>query len=106
MKLRLGTLVFGTLLGAGACNNVVGVYSGDPGTGGGSGSGNNAGTGDSAGGGNASGAGNATGKGGSGMVIPTVPGELDLTGSPAYLHMVRLTNAQWARAVQDILKLT
>ena len=30
---------------------------------------------------------------------------LDLTGSPQYYRLVRLTNAQWARAVQDVLKL-
>jgi hypothetical protein len=31
---------------------------------------------------------------------------LDLTGSPQYYRLVRLTNAQWARAVQDVLKLS
>ena len=30
---------------------------------------------------------------------------LDLSGSPQYYRLVRLTNAQWARAVQDVLKL-
>jgi hypothetical protein len=35
----------------------------------------------------------------------TVPPNLDLSGSPQYFRMVRLTNAQWARAVQDILRL-
>jgi len=30
---------------------------------------------------------------------------LDLAGSPQYYRMVRLTNAQWGRAVQDVLKL-
>jgi hypothetical protein len=30
---------------------------------------------------------------------------LDLTGSPQYFRLVRLTNAQWGRAVQDVLKL-
>ena len=30
---------------------------------------------------------------------------LDLTGSPQYYRVVRLTNAQWARSVQDVLKL-
>jgi hypothetical protein len=31
---------------------------------------------------------------------------LNLTGAPQYYRLVRLTNAQWARAVQDVLKLT
>jgi hypothetical protein len=30
---------------------------------------------------------------------------LDLTGSPQYYRFVRLTNSQWGRAVQDVLKL-
>jgi len=32
-------------------------------------------------------------------------GEIDLTGSPQYYRVVRLTNAQWAQSVQDILNL-
>ncbi len=36
----------------------------------------------------------------------STPGQLNLDGSPQYYRMVRLTNAQWARAVQDILKLS
>jgi hypothetical protein len=31
---------------------------------------------------------------------------LNLTGAPQYTRFVRLTNAQWARSVQDILKLS
>jgi hypothetical protein len=30
---------------------------------------------------------------------------VDLTGSPQYYRLIRLTNAQWARAAQDVLKL-
>ena len=33
------------------------------------------------------------------------PTQIDLSGSPKYYRFVRLTNAQWARAVQDVLKL-
>jgi len=34
-----------------------------------------------------------------------VPGTLNLDGSPKYYSVVRLTNAQWARAVKDVLHL-
>ncbi|MFL5306412.1 MAG: DUF1592 domain-containing protein [Polyangia bacterium] len=54
------------------------------------------GAGNTTGSGNNSGAGNTTG----------AVGELDFTGSPQYYRMVRLTNAQWGRAVQDVLKLS
>ena len=43
------------------------------------------------------------GPGGTGGTATAHP--LDLNGSPQYYRMVRLTNAQWARAVQDVLKL-
>jgi hypothetical protein len=36
---------------------------------------------------------------------PIAPGTLNLEGSPRYFSFVRLTNAQWARAVQDVLHL-
>src|SRR5438046_2617923 len=36
---------------------------------------------------------------------PIAPGTLNLEGSPKYYSFVRLTNAQWARAVQDVLHL-
>jgi len=42
------------------------------------------------------------GEGGSSASITT---QLNLTGSPQYLRVVRLTNGQWAQSVQDILKL-
>jgi len=45
--------------------------------------------------------GNGGGSGGS-----SAPGQLNLDGSPQYLRMVRLTNAQWGRAAQDVLKLS
>src|SRR5947208_8322027 len=63
---------------------------------GGSGSGSNSGTANNGGGSNtgtgSSGAGNTTG----------AVGEIDYTGSPQYYRLVRLTNSQWGRAVQDV----
>jgi hypothetical protein len=35
-----------------------------------------------------------------------VAGELDLTGSPKYFRVVRLSNTQWARAIQTALNVT
>ena len=87
----------------------------------GSGAGNTTGSGNAAG----TGAGNTTGAAGTGhrtagtgtagasgtgntggtIPPPGSPSMLDLTGSPQYYRLVRLTNAQWARAVQDVLKL-
>ena len=46
----------------------------------------------------------STGTGGSSGT--GAPGQLNLDGSPQYFRMIRLTNAQWARAVQDVLKLS
>jgi Protein of unknown function (DUF1592)/Protein of unknown function (DUF1588)/Protein of unknown function (DUF1595)/Protein of unknown function (DUF1585)/Protein of unknown function (DUF1587) len=46
----------------------------------------------------ASSTGGDTGTGGMG-----VPGSLDLSGSPKYYRIVRLTNAQWAQAIQTVL---
>lgn len=34
------------------------------------------------------------------------PHAIDLSGSPQYYRLVRLSNAQWARAVQDVLNLS
>jgi hypothetical protein len=70
-----------------------GAGSGTGGTGNAGGSGNNTGTG---------GAGNTvTGTGGAGGT--PVPGQLDLAGSPKYFRAIRLTNTQWAQAVQTLL---
>jgi hypothetical protein len=46
------------------------------------------------------GSGGTTGSGGDGTASV-----LNLKGSPQYFRFVRLTNAQWGRAVQDVLKL-
>jgi hypothetical protein len=50
-------------------------------------------------------AGTAAGAGAASAGTPVAPGTLNLEGSPKYYSFVRLTNAQWARAVQDILHL-
>ena len=44
--------------------------------------------------------------GGSIAVPVTTPGVLNLDGTPRYYRLVRLTNAQWAHAVQDLLHLS
>ena len=49
----------------------------------------------------ATGSGGTTGSGGDG----TSSSVLNLNGSPQYFRFVRLSNAQWGRAVQDVLKL-
>src|SRR3954462_8627775 len=70
------------------------IVSGSPGTGGSVGIGTGTGgTGDT-------GSGGSTGSGGGGTASV-----LNLKGSPQYYRFVRLTNAQWGRAVQDVLKL-
>ena len=56
----------------------------------------------SGGAGGSSGAGGAAGAGASQTFAP---GTLNLEGSPKYYSVVRLTNAQWARSVQDVLRL-
>ncbi|HSS38724.1 MAG TPA: DUF1587 domain-containing protein, partial [Polyangia bacterium] len=76
------------------CTGRIGV--GNETTGAGATTGSGAGTGSGTGSGGSTGAGNTTG----------AVGQIDLAGSPQYYRMVRLTNAQWARAVQDILKLS
>ncbi len=63
--------------------------------------------GGSPGGGQSGGSGAASGGGPDGEAGSpnTVARGIDLPGAPKYYRFVRLTNAQWARAVQDILKL-
>jgi hypothetical protein len=74
--------------------------------------GNSAGSGGSPTSGSGGSSGNiGTGSGGSGSATGGMggmygPKPLDLAGSPRYYRFVRLTNAQWAQSVQDILKLS
>jgi hypothetical protein len=53
------------------------------------------------------GPGSGSGGSGSGGTTTTSPGGgINLSGSPQYYRLVRLTNAQWAQTVQDVLKLS
>jgi hypothetical protein len=45
------------------------------------------------------------GAGGSGNAEPTTALGIDLPGAPKYFRVIRLTNAQWASSVRDILRL-
>jgi len=90
---RAVILVVGVV--AGCTGRIGGSSSGAAGAGGpGSGAGSNGA------GGNGSAGNGSTGSAGAGST-PT----LNLNGSPQYYRFVRLTNSQWGRAVQDILKL-
>jgi hypothetical protein len=86
------------LLGFGALGGCLGRLGNAPG---GDATGGTMGQGTGTGGGSG-GSGSSSGAGGT---TTGVPGQLNLDGSPQYFRMVRLTNAQWARAVQDVLKL-
>lgn len=106
--LRLGAAL--TLLGAAtACTGTLGGGAGDegPDNGGGSGGSVSTGAGGSTqtpgktGGKGATAAGGSTSSGSGGSDATAV--ELDLTGSPAYLRFVRLTNDQWANSTKDLL---
>ena len=82
------------------CNGTIGdVPSGSGGSGSGTGTAggsSNPGTG---------GAGNTSTTGTAGTGVTPVAGKLDLTGSPKYFRVVRLTNTQWAQAVQTLLNI-
>jgi hypothetical protein len=89
LRSRAVILVLGVL---GGCSGKI--IGGSPATGGSVGIGTGTGgTGDT-------GSGGTTGSGGDGTASV-----LNLKGSPQYYRFVRLTNAQWGRAVQDVLKL-
>jgi hypothetical protein len=70
----------------------------------GSGAGGSPATG-TGGNGTAGGGGQGGGAGGAGGSTTGGAHPIDLGGSPQYYRAIRLTNAQWARAVQDVLKL-
>src|SRR3954447_2090146 len=81
----------------------IGMFAGCTGriVGGSSGSGGSVGIGTGTGGtGDTGSGGTTTGSGGDGTASV-----LNLKGSPQYFRFVRLSNAQWGRAVQDVLKL-
>jgi hypothetical protein len=87
----------GGVIGTSSGGNGTGTASG--GTGGKSVGSGGTGTGTASGG--AVGSGGGTGSGGA-----SVPATLNLDGSPKYYRVVRLTNAQWANAVQTILNIS
>jgi hypothetical protein len=87
------------------CNGQIGAAANGPGSGNTTGSGS-AGNGTGASGGS-TGTGNGTGTGGStGSGGSAVPGQLNLNGSPKYYRVVRLTNGQWASAIQTVLNVS
>jgi len=98
-----GTFAIAAL--AGCTGSIGNVPSGSGGTG--SGTGNAAGSSSPGTGG----AGNTSTTGTAGMTGITgtggtpVAGKLDLSGSPKYFRVVRLTNTQWAQAVQTVLNI-
>src|SRR6187549_395944 len=96
-----GSFAIAALVG---CTGSIGqAPSGSGGSGAGSGTGNTTGSA-----GNGSGVGNTGGSGTPGTAGTNggVAGELDLTGSPKYFRVVRLSNTQWARAIQTALNVT
>jgi hypothetical protein len=81
------------------CNGQIGDISS-----GGAGSGAGNATGSGTGGSGATGAGATTGTGATGGT--PIPSVLNLNGSPKYYRVVRLSNAQWASAVQTVLNVS
>ena len=114
---RAYAAILGLGIAAGCTGQIGELPSGTAGSG--SGAGNSTGSGSAgngasgtAGTGNTGGSAGAVGAGGGAGTDPTgtagtsgTAHPLDLSGSPQYYRLVRLTNAQWARAVQDVLKL-
>ena len=88
------------------CNGQIGAGTGNP-TGSGSGNSAGSGAGNTAGSGNTTGTAGASGSGNSAGVGATAgtgtPGSLDLSGNPKYYRVVRLSNTQWANAIQTVL---
>jgi len=90
------------------CNGTIGdIPSGSGGSGAGSGTGNttgSAGTGNAGGSSNpgTAGAGNTSPTGAAGTGAPS-SSSLDLSGTPKYYRAIRLSNQQWAQAVQTVL---
>jgi hypothetical protein len=120
MKLRLFKLAVLALAGSvGACTGSVadkpgggsgtGGTTGTPGSGGTTGLGGSGTPGSGGSGTPGSGGSGTPGSGGSGTPgsggASSAVGMIDLKGSPTYSRFVRLTNAQWAKSVQDILVL-
>jgi len=100
-------LGLGLVLGAG-CSGRIGIGTDNADNTLGSGAAGNSGTGR---GGSGPGAGTGTGNtgvsgtSGTGGDAPVIPGQFDLSGSPKYYRVIKLTNSQWAKAVQQVLNL-
>ena len=69
------------------------------------GSGGSGGAGVPGSGGSGTGAVGTTGSGGSAGSTVVPPSVLDLSGSPKYYRVIRLSNAQWAAAIQTVLNI-
>ena len=94
-------LALGMLVG---CTGQIGAAGGS-----GSTSGSQSGGTTAPGGPSGSGTGGAAvpgGSGGASAAAPGDPGSLNLTGSPKYYRVIRLSNAQWAAAVQTVLNVS
>jgi len=104
-----GAAILGLGLGLGSgCSGRIGIGQ-EPNNTLGSGGAGNTGAGR---GGNGPGTGAGTGTGNTGVSGTTgtggddpIPGQFDLSGSPKYYRVVKLTNDQWAKAVQQVLNL-
>jgi hypothetical protein len=97
------TLAFAALAG---CSGQIGENQSGAG---GSGPGSSTGAGTAGGaptGAAGSAAGNPGAAGGLGAGGGSVPGQLNLSGSPKYYRVVKLTNTQWANAVQTVLNVS
>jgi hypothetical protein len=114
--MRVQTVWACAVISAGAflagCNGSISeLPSGSGGSGAGSGTGNTTGSGSagngaagsgSAGSGNSSGTAGSTSTGAAGSGSPT-QSVLDLSGTPKFYRAIRLSNTQWAQAVQTVL---
>jgi hypothetical protein len=101
-----GAAILGLGLGLGSgCSGRIGIGTEDPNNPLGSGAAGNTGAG-RGGSGPGTGTGNTgvSGTAGAGDDTP-IPGQFDLSGSPSYYRVIKLTNAQWAKAVQQVLNL-
>jgi hypothetical protein len=100
---HLLTSSLGAAIIAASISGCVGSVDADGDQPGGAGPGTASGGNTPGGSGGAGGSGGSSG-GGTGGMLGAKP--INLAGSPRYYRFVRLTNAQWAQSVQDLLKLT
>ena len=103
-------VVVGLLAGCNGTFGDVGSGAAGSGAGAGPGTGNSAGAGSAGTGGGNPGTGNAagaagssTGVAGTGGTAPPSSSMLDLSGTPKFYRAIRLSNTQWAQAIQTLL---